>query len=499
MSEKITRVSDSISNYHTGHYHKGDLTYVKNRLISSDEDEDTTGRAGLIKNKKWKQTEEDPGSRHQVGKDTGKGMTEKKEGHLQSDKMPGHASARLNDNKETKYQNEEKHISSMNGDDTFTYGGTKTRVHHGRIRQVYRQISGNSKAYRKTSETLTNMQQKVIRASSELLKKSGRKTLNAVTLGSYHSPGRVAARKDKKEQKLRKKENMKSATASKIGRKKSRPSAIKSTLINNKLGRFMNRTVAMSRIQNSQTGTQEQVYASAGMATALAIKMVAVVLMIANIAAKLALLVVTVIVGIIVVAVSSIASVIIAIAAVVLLIAGIIGIVVSNNNDEDDGSTRVGMHTYESVYEDLEKQYEEKITSFVEIGRNAGCESYQIEGEKAEAEDVLAVYLAADTANGYGTFDADTVWFVIDANGINLLTEIYWDMNETEYFIEADENGPKKMLITAKAKDKETVAGEYNAESQLDVVSAHYFHLFNMIRNAGQDGRYVLPVGDKRY
>ena len=182
-----------------------------------------------------------------------------------------------------------------------------------------------------------------------------------------------------------------------------------------------------------------------------------------------------------------------------LLIAGIIGIVVSNNNDEDDGITRVGMHTYESVYEDLEKQYEEKITSFVEIGRTAGCESYQIEGEKAEAEDVLAVYLAADTANGYGTFDADTVWFVIDVNGINLLTEIYWDMNETEYFIEADENGPKKMLITAKAKDKETVASEYNAESQLDVVSAHYFHLFNMIRNAGQDGRYVLPVGDKRY
>jgi hypothetical protein len=168
----------------------------------------------------------------------------------------------------------------------------------------------------------------------------------------------------------------------------------------------MNRTVAMTRIQNSQVGTQEQVYASAGMATALAIKMVAVVLMIANIAAKLALLVVTVIVGIIVVAVSSIASVIIAIAAVVLLIAGIIGIVVSNNNDEDDGSTRVGMQTYESVYEDLEKQYEEKITSFVDIGRNAGCESYQIEGKKADAEDVLAVYLAADTANGYGTFDS---------------------------------------------------------------------------------------------
>ena len=109
------------------------------------------------------------------------------------------------------------------------------------------------------------------------------------------------------------------------------------------------------------------------------------------------------------------------------------------------------------------------------------------------------MYLAADTANGYGTFDADTLWFVIDANGINLLTEIYWDMNETEYTIESDESGPKKMKITATAKDKETAAGEYNAESQMDVVSAHYFHLFNMIRNAGQDGRYVLTTGDNSY
>lgn len=168
--------------------------------------------------------------------------------------------------------------------------------------------------------------------------------------------------------------------------------------------------------------------------------------------------------------VTSFAGVVAAIAAVVVLVAGIIGIVVSVNDEEDDSSTRIGMHSFESVYENLEEQYENKIMSLVEIGRNAVCESYQIEGEKAEAGDVLAVYLAADTANGYGTFEVNIAWFTVDANGINLLTEIYWNMNEIGYMIEANESGSKKMLITAAAKDRETVAGEYNATDQIDVV-----------------------------
>ncbi|MCR5670285.1 MAG: hypothetical protein K6G10_04705 [Butyrivibrio sp.] len=70
-------------------------------------------------------------------------------------------------------------------------------------------------------------------------------------------------------------------------------------------------------------------------------------------------------------------------------------------------------------------------------------------------------------------------------------------INARRRITRASLNSIKKSGVAA-AKDKETVAGEYNATDQIDVVSAHYFHLFNMIENAGTDGKYILPIGSER-
>ena len=519
MSGKITRLSESIRTHDENEYKKGDLSYARNRTIGAGtESEDEYDAAEMARRMQMHGTggSEEATREHYSGKtcygetkygksDSGNTIVNKGRVASGSKYVPYAGKGNLKppateDNVPLNRSNDVNvGISEENKDNMA--GITKHNVSSrnappsNRLRQAYRQISSKNKAYNRTSEALTNARRKITKASLNSVKKSGETAANVMTLGRYKA---VKESRDAKKKRKAIYERSQNGNA-KIKRKSGKRPLLRKRTAVGKLGNAMTRTIAMSNVQAAQKEVQAGMMESAGVATALAIKMVAVVMMVANIVAKLALLVVTVIVGIIVVAVTSLAGVVAAIVAVVVLVAGIIGIVVSVNDEEDDGSTRIGMHSFVSVYEDLEEQYENKITSLVEIGRNAGCESYQIEGEKADAEDVLAVYLAADTTNGYGTFDADTVWFVIDANGINLLTEIYWDMNETEYFIEADENGPKKMLITAKAKDKETVAGEYNAESQLDVVSAHYFHLFNMIRNAGQDGRYVLPVGDKRY
>ncbi|MBP3238546.1 MAG: hypothetical protein J6M24_05580 [Lachnospiraceae bacterium] len=55
------------------------------------------------------------------------------------------------------------------------------------------------------------------------------------------------------------------------------------------------------------------------------------------------------------------------------------------------------------------------------------------------------------------------------------------------------------MVITATAKDKHTVAAEYDAEDAINEAEAKYFHVLNMVKNSDQDGWYVLPMGKKRY
>ncbi|MBO6239497.1 MAG: hypothetical protein J6O61_01440 [Butyrivibrio sp.] len=350
--------------------------------------------------------------------------------------------------------------------------------------------------YERIDEAITQARRKLVRAGIDSVKKSGAAMLNTFSLGSYQRYRQTKVRKGM----IRKQSVTDDGTSNKsLVSKKSGIISGRKRRNSRHLGNTVTRTIAISTVNDIQPGGQENLNSSAQIALSLMIKMIAMTLMAVKIAVKLALLVVTAALSLVVVAVSSIAGIIIAIVVVVVLIATVVSMVASDTNGDDSEVGRIGMYSYESVYSDLEKQYENKIISLVDIGRNAGCESYQIEGEKADAEDVLAVYLAADTANGYGTFDADTLWFVIDANGINLLTEIYWRMNEIEYSIEADESVPKKMLIKATAKDREIAAGEYNAENQLESVSAHYFHLFNMIRNAEQDRRYVLPIGEKSY
>ena len=131
------------------------------------------------------------------------------------------------------------------------------------------------------------------------------------------------------------------------------------------------------------------------------------------------------------------------------------------------------------------------------MGSEAGYEYYEIKGGKASAEDIMAVYLAVDTKNGYGTFEANGIWFSIDANGINLLTEIYWKFNEVSYAVEGADS--KNIVITATAKDKQTVAAEYDAADAINEAEAKYFHVMNMVKNSDQDGWYTLPVGKKRY
>ena len=195
----------------------------------------------------------------------------------------------------------------------------------------------------------------------------------------------------------------------------------------------MIRTIVDSSYQTDASSAQEGMNASAGTALSLSMKMIAIALMAVKIAAKAALLAITALVSLIVAAVSSLAGIIIAIVVTVVLITAIIGTVVFNNGEDDDGSTRVGMYTFETAYESLEKEYEERIASLVDMGKNAGCRSYIIEGEKAAAEDIVSVYLAVDGAGDYDTFNASAMYFMLDANGINLLSEVYWKFNEINY------------------------------------------------------------------
>ncbi len=132
------------------------------------------------------------------------------------------------------------------------------------------------------------------------------------------------------------------------------------------------------------------------------------------------------------------------------------------------------------------------------MGRNAGCESYSIEGNKADTADVVAIYLAVDMVNDYNTFEANMFCFDIDANGINLLTEIYWKINEITYRIEADENGPVKLNITAEAKKKEELAREYGVEGYLERTEADFFYLFNSL-SSKIENYSILPTGHEDY
>ena len=493
MSEKITRINENIRIHDENLYKKGDLSYARNRTIGAGtETEDEYDASEMARRKQMYGNK----GRAVTGGEFDYGETTVSKGRVATGGMYVIYTGKNHLNPSAAEDNTALNSSNdgnggIEGAVVGTGAGMSNhRVSSGnRLRQAYRQITSQNKTYNRTSEALTSARRKITRASLNSVKKSGETAANVLTLGRYKA---VKESRDAKKKRQAIRERSKSSD-SKVKRKNGKRPLLRKRTAVGKLGNAMTRTIAMSNAQAAQKEVQVGMMESAGVATALAIKMVAVVMMVANIVAKLALLVVTVIVGIIVVAVTSLAGVVAAIVAVVVLVAGIIGIVVSVNDEEDDGSTRIGLHSFETVYEDLESQYESKITGLVNMGAEAGYENYEIKGGKASAEDIMAVYLAVDTKNGYGTFEANSIWFSLDANGINLLTEIYWKFNEVSYAVEGEDS--KSMVITATAKDKEAVAEEYGVKDELGNVGAKYFFVMNMVKNHDRSDWYALPVG----
>lgn len=524
MSEKITRVSESTRS-HGGEHRKGDLSYARNRTIcAGTEGEDTSSLVGMARRRSNAGSggyyDAEDGDRefgfaggrgngtdgiHSLGGSiinegkstpvTGSVSTKGANHHLQThDSNLSKVTRVIGPATDSAFVGDGEGAEAINGAYSSVISARPAHTSVGRLRQAYRQISSESRIYNRANEAMTNARKRVVRASIDSVKKSGAATVNALTLGRYK------AVKESREEKRRQAKS-REASDKKVSRKHSStggkrrniPLLRRRKTVVGKLNNTVTRTIAMGNSQVARKEVQAGMMEASGVAVALAMKMVALVIMAVQIAVKIAVLAVTVIVGVIVIAVSSLAGVIAAVVAVVVFVAAIVGIVVSTNEDEDDGSTRVGMHSFWSVYEDLETQYANKITGLVNMGAGAGYESYEIKGEKAAAEDIVAVYLAVDTVNEYGTFEASGAWFTLDANGINLLTEIYWKFNEVSYTVEGEDT--KNMVITAVAKDKQTVAEEYGVKDELSNAGARYFFVMNMVKNHDRSDWYMLPVG----
>lgn len=105
----------------------------------------------------------------------------------------------------------------------------------------------------------------------------------------------------------------------------------------------------------------------------------------------------------------------------------------------------VGEYTMSSVVSDINKEFVNKIT---EIQKNNTYDDYEINSNRAEWKDILSVYAVIVTK---GEEQSDVM--LLDENKINLLKEIFWQMNIITYRTEeiekeieiTDENGNTKM------------------------------------------------------
>ncbi len=116
-----------------------------------------------------------------------------------------------------------------------------------------------------------------------------------------------------------------------------------------------------------------------------------------------------------------------------LLVASIFGIFFSSENIGGNTQTK----TMSSVVSELNREFVGKI---VQIQKDNPYKEYDINSNRADWKDILAVY-AVKVNNG----DNSTELVTLDENKINTLKEIFWEMNEVNFT--KDENRYTKKIL----------------------------------------------------
>lgn len=154
--------------------------------------------------------------------------------------------------------------------------------------------------------------------------------------------------------------------------------------------------------------------------------------------------------------------IIIVIALIAMICCSIFGVFFSS--EEEVGTTM------SSVVSEINTEFMNKIT---EIQKNNEYDDYEINSNRAEWKDILAIYTVS-ISNG----EEQTEVITLDDNKINKLKEIFWEMNNITYKIEeveknietTDENGNTKtekikrkvLYIDITSKTVEEMVEKYN-------------------------------------
>lgn len=259
---------------------------------------------------------------------------------------------------------------------------------------------------------------------------------------------------------------------------------------------------------NPNEGEGREAAATSGIAVSLVVKFVMLTVLISQILAKLVMIVISSIIFIVAAVIANVSAIIIIVAAIVMVITSIVVFISADEDKDDEGISDVGWYHFSDVYEELDAEYETRITTLINSGSYDG---YRIEGDKASAEEITKLFTAISIHNKNDINIHD----MLTIDEYRLLNEIYWQVNSINYSVvkeihsvvteDRDDYGNRVekvvdvelsiIVITASKKTTEDVAKIYNIDS-IDVseYKEQYLMYLKSIKN-----EYHLNVEEKIY
>lgn len=372
---------------------------------------------------------------------------------------------------------------------------------------------------RKINHALDRTQHRVVTAGKRTIDDRTKQMKRVLTLGRWNE----TKAQEKKSAKTEIKRSQSLKGAGRTNRKRNDKKSIHSRNKNPKKG---NRIISMgigALVSSEATGDTRNDNAGnatvTSMAVSLIIKFITLTVMIVQIIAKLIMIVVTAIIFIIVAVITNVSFIVIMLAAMAALLATIVSFIVAEEEDKDeDDSSGMGWYHYSDAYEELEHNYEEQIQFIIDEHE---CDGYRIEGKKASAEDITSIYLTLIHSSGVESMNSELGMLddMIDIEGYDLLTDVYWKFNAVEYTTETrtdtiveeytDSAGNKrKKKVKVEREILVITAVSENIEDVLKGYGKTEFDMKNSIARArGQltvylnsiKYEYLIPVGEVIY
>lgn len=354
-------------------------------------------------------------------------------------------------------------------------------------------------AYQRVNAGLAMAQQRVYRAGTKSIEDTKKNMKRILTIG------RRTANKDANKENNQdiQSKTQKVRVVGKTGKKDTKGKLRRK---NNKARKLITGAYAVSIVSGygQQPNNIETSGTSSRMGIMFAIKFIAFTMIVLDIISKLIAILITAIIFIIVVIVNiSLISIIAAI--VVAVITTILVYLIAAEIEEELEDSETNYINITDAYMELEYEYQEKVENYI---NNNVYDGYRIEGEKAEAEDILSTWFEVAQP------DLGSLILVLNIEQYNRLKQIYWKYNSLDISVEtveeentaaddetADGNESQQrqiLVITATAKSFEEVMLEYGLEVDKEEYYAQgheYIVNYNVyLRKIYEAGIYMLPV-----